>query len=265
MEQTKHIQSILLMMMKDLDSFCRQNNIKYYLNGGNALGAMRHQGFIPWDDDADIMLSYPDYVMLLAKLKADKYIQEKYYIEEARKDWPSYFSKIRLRGTRVVDKEAWNGTPEEGLGLWIDIFPMSYASSKKICRRIQYFCAKMLVAYSLSVRGYATAPFKKQVIMGCSRILSLPFLRKSFEKVVFHHKKSNTLATLMGNTRFSSSFLPFEVYGDSKYVQYDGLMLPVPDDCDKYLSTVFGDYMKLPPKEKQVAATHIVEIDFGKY
>lgn len=118
-EQLKKLQRILLMMLDDLKSICVENNLKFVLIGGTGIGAMRHRGFIPWDDDVDIAMSRFDYEILL-KILRNKY-QDKYTISDARdfKNYGKIIPKLRLNRTKyttILDDE------NENPGIRIDIF-----------------------------------------------------------------------------------------------------------------------------------------------
>ncbi len=84
-----HLQEIILSIEKDIDTICKQHNITYYLDGGSALGAIRHGGFIPWDDDFDIIMPPEDYKNFLDICKGDEFDKDKYFLQEAFVDWPN--------------------------------------------------------------------------------------------------------------------------------------------------------------------------------
>ena len=264
-QDLKHLQSVLLSIMKQIDKFCTEHNIFYYLNGGNALGAVRHKGFIPWDDDFDIMLKYDDYERFL-KICRKELDPEKWIIQEAWKDWPGCFSKIRLKNTYLKDVGEWEGIPMEKRGIYIDIFPLVYSPDKKIPRLFQYIVAKLLSSYSLTKKGYTTKSILKKISLLTSKILSIRPLHTLFKKYVFKYDKDaiNTIGSLFGMSRFHNAFYSKKIFGNPVYLPYEDTTLPLPTLWDKYLSQTFGDYMKLPPADQQRPA-HSLEINFGSY
>ena len=98
MTQLEHLQKVILSIAKDVDELCQKHKITYFLLGGSAIGAVRHKGFIPWDDDLDIVMDDENYEKFLRVCKAEL-DRDKYYIQEAFVDWPLGFTKIKLRGT----------------------------------------------------------------------------------------------------------------------------------------------------------------------
>ena len=104
MTELRHLQNVILSIMKDMDKLCQENGIEYYLLGGSAIGAIRHKGFIPWDDDLDIIMSHDNYDKFIEVCKT-KLDTNKYYLQEGGKDWPLCFSKIKLHGTRLEEYE----------------------------------------------------------------------------------------------------------------------------------------------------------------
>lgn len=264
MTDLRHLQTILLSMAKEVDDLCIKHNITYYLFGGNVLGAIRHKGFIPWDDDFDITLIREEYerFMDICRNELDK---DKYFIEESGKEWPMCYSKIRLKDTYVKDKEEYDGIPENCKGIWIDVFPLEHARKSSIGKLWQYFCGKSLVANSLRVRGYKSAASWKKFIMG----MSIPLAVNLIKNFITHQARntgavdSSYVCFMYGMTRFKNSFFSKNVFGNPVYVEYENIKLPIPEQYDYFLRSIYGDYMKLPPEDKR--QTHISKIDFGKY
>ena len=260
-----HLHHVLLRIIDKIDKLCQENNIIYYLNGGNAVGAIRHNGFIPWDDDFDIMMNTANYRKFidLCRKELDPKI---WYVQEAWVDWPGCFTKIRLKDTYFEDVGEWEGISKDNRGIFIDIFEIVNAPSSKFKRRIQYIAAKMLNAHSLLKKGYETNSRIKKIAIYLSKAMNNQVIFNIIKNEVYKYsnKNTDTVANFYGMSRFHNSFYKKNVFEIPYYHTYENLLLPLPTDYHEYLTQAFGDYMQLPPIEKQKPA-HSLKVEFGKY
>lgn len=261
----EHLHKVLLIMAMDLDKFCRENDIEYYLIGGSAIGAIRHKGFIPWDDDFDIAMTHDNYARF-TELAPKKLNAEKYVVQVGGHDWPLLFTKIKLKETICKEVEDNAFCQNDCQGIYIDIFPLDNVSDNPVMARWQYFCAKYLLCWTLSKRGYKSATLKKRILM----VMAFPLNMRWLRNMVFHwttaynRKQTQNLGFFYSNTRWRNAIMNRAYYGTPLYVPFEDTELPVPEQYDLYLKHLFGDYMKLPPvNERQ--GKHILYIDFGKY
>lgn len=264
MTQIKHLQNTILLIAKDIDKMCRENAIKYYLFGGSALGAKRHRGFIPWDDDLDIVLDPENYDKFIALCKS-KLDTDKYVLQEGGVDWPEHFSKIRLKGTHIREHGEYY-INEDMDGIFVDIFRVDNAPNSKVARAFQYFWGKLLLTYAMKKKGYKAESVSKKLMNVFASTLEFKALYKFAKNQYYKYNKKQTAWTsdVMGRTRWHNAFIPREVYGEPTEVEFEDSKLFAHQDLDKYLSISYGDYMKLPPVEKRVGL-HITHIDFGEY
>jgi len=182
MNELRHLQLVLLDIIKDIDKLCKEHDITYYLLGGSAIGAVRHNGFIPWDDDLDIILPNEDYNKFIRVCKSHLDLK-KYYFQEGLKDWPLYFSKIKLRGTRLVEHEAYTTSANED-GIFIDVFKMDNVANNSIAQKWQYLWGKYYLCYQLSQRTYKHTTFKNKLLMLMSFPLKCKVIRQFAVKQV---------------------------------------------------------------------------------
>lgn len=262
MTELKHLQMTILGIMKDIDELCQKNNIEYYLLGGSAIGAIRHQGFIPWDDDLDIIMTAANYEKFIDVCR--KHLNpEKYLLQVGLEDWPLYFTKIRLKGTHFKEIE---NTAGECDGIFLDVFRLDNAPSNIVSRLLQYFAAKVFTCYQLGERTYHSASWKKKLMIALSFPLKYKPLRTAVKDYIEHYNKKECkyLAFFYGRTKFKTSFVEKRIYGTPQRVIFEDMKLPVPEYYDEYLTHMFGDYMTPPPPEKQVGL-HLIDVDFGKY
>ena len=262
MTELRHLQLTILAIMRDVDGLCKRNNISYYLLGGSAIGAVRHKGFIPWDDDLDIMMSKENYEKFI-KVCREQLDKDKYYLQIGLEDWPLNFTKIRLRGTVMMEYEGCASHDESGI--YLDVFKLENSPSDKVSQWIQYVLAKYFLCYQLSVRSFNNCGLKKRLMMLASFPLKVRFLRIMVQKYVEHYGSSSEFyGSFYFRTRFKTAFTRKMVFGRPLYMPFEDIMLPIPEHYDDYLTQMFGDYMTPPPVEKQVGL-HMLKVDFGKY
>lgn len=260
----RHLQLVILSIIKDIDSLCNKNGIEYYLLGGSTIGAIRHKGFIPWDDDLDIIMTDYNYNRFL-KICQEQLDKNKYTLEVGLKDWPLYFSKIRLNGTILREQESSAGNLKHE-GIYVDIFKLDNVSNNYWIRYWQYFCAKYYLCYQLGSRTYKSANLKKRIMIILAYPLRVALIRNYLKGQVEKYNSSETdyFGFFYGRTNFKNAIIKKEIYGIPLRVPFEDTMLPVQEYYHKYLTQTFGDYMKLPPINQQVGL-HAIYINFGKY
>ena len=151
-------------------------------------------------------------------------------------------------------------------GIYVDVFKMDHISSNPFMARWQYFCGKYFLCYQLSQRTYASASFKKRLMIALAVPCKIPVVRKFIKKQVerLNDKPCEYLGFFYGRTKFRSGVINKELFGTPKYVPFEDTQLPVAEHYHEYLTQVFGDYMQLPPEDKRVGL-HLLSVDFGKY
>lgn len=260
-----HLQEVILNIMQYIDDFCKENGIEYYIIGGTALGAKRHGGFIPWDDDLDIAMTRPNYERF-CKIFREKSDKENFFFQEGLVDWPCYFSKVRLLGTFLGELEDEKQIPKEKKGIFVDIFPLDNAPDSRFMQFLWYFFGKVLVAHGLQKRGYASASLKKKLIM----FMTFPLYFQPIHNLIYsfvksyNRKNTNFMGGFSLISRFKNTISPKRIWGKPVYVNFELTKFLAPADNDAFLRYYFGDYMKLPPAEAR-GLRHVMELDFGKY
>ena len=251
----KNVQEVLLEMIKDIDDICKKNNIEYVLTSGTTLGAIRHEGFIPWDDDLDIAMMRDQYEKFIKVL--EKHLPNKYVFHCFEKDnrydvtWPAM--KIRKKGTYVKESNTllFNKCPDSD-GLFIDIFIFDYMSNKTIV--------------DLPFRLFNTLLMPLIIFFENIRINPV-ILKRLFRGNAILYGKLNRKSKYIGDDltwTYRSPLRPYKYkYEDVfpvKHVKFEDTLLPVQNNGHSYLSNHFGpNYMTPPPKNKRMPK-HIVDI-----
>ncbi|HOZ54116.1 MAG TPA: LicD family protein [Bacilli bacterium] len=257
----EEIKKIELDMLKYLKKICDDNKLTYFLCGGTLLGAIRHQGFIPWDDDIDILMPQEDYIKLFEIFKNN--INYDILTPYNSKDYYYFFSKIVDK--RTVLNEI--GLPKiKGMGVYIDIFPL-YGLSKNnpedfmnnVKLEFQNFVFSKWKLY------YADEIFLKRLFKMIIYFPKYLFLSKTN----WHVRKERILKMIEKYSFKYSEKIAFplakyglkeilgkKVYSKTVNVKFEDEYFSAPIGYDEYLSNLYGDYMKLPPVEKRKTHHH---------
>lgn len=244
MEEIRAYQLRLLNMLERFDAFAKENQISYFLLGGNVLGAVRHQGFIPWDDDIDIGLYQPDYERLAACIN-DKIGGGLCFYDEGENPYPE--APIG----KLYDLSAGE---EPRLAPSFDIFLLQAIPEGKWSRRWYRLEAIM---YHLLVldrpaenRGKGMAFLSKLILRALPKRVKL-WMKKRLKRVIRKKRESGYLTTVYGAHGFDRETMPAAYFGAPVFLQFENRMYPVPQDYERYLTKMYGDYMTLPPENER--------------
>ena len=260
------LQNKILEITVYLDEFCKKHGIVYYLMGGSALRAMRHQGFIPWDDDLDVFMDYKNYQKFISC--AEQYLDtDKFYFQkEDTEEMPTFFSKLRMNNTTYIEE----GNKHRNMhqGIFVDIMCLNNAAPKGIKRIIQYYSAALLKASAVAKTAYKTDNRLKKIQLFISKLFVKGFIKKILLNFVRIYNKdiSKEVAHVFGRAKFKNSFYPIEDFGIPRYVNFEKVKLPVPSKVENYLTIRFGkNYMQMPDeKTKAIYGSHSIKWDTQK-
>lgn len=262
-EETEKLKHIELGLLKVFISTCNMLNLRYFVIGGTLLGAVRHKGFIPWDDDIDVAMPRKDYEVWINN--AQKLIdRKKYFVQtfETDPEYPNNFAKLRNSNTTFIESSLRHLNINHGA--YIDVFPLDYYPQRTNMFRLKQFCltSKIIQAYDTDTISY---PKFKTIIRKLASLLvfGTPFdavkKREKLYKSVNHGK---LLANHCGAWGIKE-VVPAEWYGEGKTLKFEGINVNVPQKYHSWLHRVYGDYMKLPPEEKRVTHhyTEVIDLD----
>ncbi|MBE6843399.1 MAG: LicD family protein [Ruminococcus sp.] len=251
-------QAVLIELLHEFDRVCRKHNIPYMVFCGSALGAVRHNGIIPWDDDLDVTMLRKDYECFLKVAPND--LKEQYFLQsEGSEHWTMNFSKLRKNNTTYLEKFH----PKDAKmhqGIYIDIFPCDNASDTKWIRKLQFYASRIALAKSLWKRGYETESKRKKIFMRlCCLLPAKPFLKFSMMK---KEKNSRYVQTFLACTsRYKKGIYKRSWFTETIEMDFEDMKVPVSSHYDELLTTMYGDYMKLPSEGERKIKEHAILID----
>lgn len=248
------LQKSLLLMMIDIDKLCKKHDIKYSLGAGTALGAVRHHGFIPWDDDVDLVFLRPEYERFLKIAKAELEPLGYFVQEEFTENWPMTYSKIRKNGTTYIENFDAN---IKGLhqGIFIDIFPVDNMYESMLMQEIQWRAYQLVCAKGLKKRGYKTDSINKKTAMFLSAFIP----EKLLVSICKASRKKNSKYVnvfLGGATGKKRNIHRRNIFNDYVDITFESESFRIIKEYDEYLKTTYGNYMVLPPEKDRIEAIH---------
>lgn len=249
---TADIQQVSLDILKDIHSFCKKENIKYSLAYGTLIGAIRHKGFIPWDDDVDIMMPRPDYERFIKTYQSAKGFE---LLQEGGESMIAMARVYDVQKTYVsMPQSPWC---KKKVGVWIDIFPIDGAEND-----FTAFTNRVEKVYDLWVKNCMFRKTQKPFDWSKGIIENLRLLKRKFTGKKFNTNsiQINLLKSIkFGSTDFATSltvpeckekeYYPISYFKEYIEVEFEGNKFFSIKEYNKFLNYVYGDYMKLPPEE----------------
>ena len=265
-----NIQNVLVGYLLEFDRICRKHNIKYFLGGGTLLGAVRHEGFIPWDDDADIMMLREDYDKFLEIAQSE--LPEGLTLQTSKTDKYCHypFAKIRLDDTMFATKYSkTHGKMNNGMAF--DIFAHDNTANSALGQKLHLQFTLLIRAMIFNKWNHRKINNKKKVQSFVANILKAIFpirvsqwIQYRIFKIFKHKKNAKYLYDGMGRNVYHGAF-PKSYLDEVIYVKIHGHDFPIPKEYDKYLTYLYGDYMKLPPASQRQTSHSIVQLDMSEY
>ena len=265
MDNLRQLQLIELDILKRVLEICSNHDLTYYMLGGTLLGAVRHHGFIPWDDDIDIGLPRPDYEKLL--LFANKELDTPYQLHTLHNKnglYSYYYARIENTEKRIIRA---SGYKKAEIPVWVDVFPLDGVpndeKTKKIWLRKCSVYNALFKASQFSYRGGSSDVKKKRSIP--KKIARQMFITFKLENLISTEWAWKKLDNALKENDYNScdslinycgrwgvkELFPKSVYGQGKLYSFENLVLNGPEDYDTVLTQMYGDYMTPPPEDKQ--------------
>ena len=236
----RDIQRRLLVMLKDLDQFCRKNKIKYSVDGGTLLGVKRHKGFIPWDDDVDVMFDRRNYSKFIKRINL---LPDKY----------------KIVGDTWVKRMAFKNSPYDEKRLCIDLFVWDNVPDNRFADLFKRFMLMLLQGMLKRKVDYSSYSPVYRIPIFVTHVLGLMFSVKTKQRMYDR-------VSQWGNKKKTKKINIFNAFFDwvkdfsydrnlMKHVsdiEFEDTMVMAVDDADRYLTVCYGDYMKLPPEDQRI-------------
>lgn len=250
--QLRKAQLRMLDILIEVDKICKKHNITYWIDYGTLLGAVRHGGFIPWDDDLDICMMEEDYdrfIVLAPKELSEQFVMQNLKTE---KYFPLSFTKIVDKNSKTVDvTNPYSHSKRKYQGLWIDVFPIIKGDIRlrrwiepiygRCFRRVHHY-EPFGISVAVSFLLYPVIWLLKQFMVFLCNLCN-------------DDKRMNDFSiTICQIQKHKSDYLP------TKEIKFENVIVPIPNHAEKVLTDYYGDYMKIPPEEKR--ETHAIKIDY---
>jgi len=257
------VQRIITNLLGMFDAYCQEHNLKYYLHAGTLLGALRHHGIIPWDDDIDVSMPRKDYERLLS-LQEKEPFPEPFFLASYKtiKDssYPYQWAKLEDKRTKIKETIFPNGRKDAGI--FIDIFPLDHiGNDEKAQRKEVHHC----IAYKIFLLAYYDYKDPRAYLRWFWKLTK--FMLKIFYRTGndLHRKADKVFANADGNTDWITDLWGWDMQGitptlwldDGRGIRkemFSGKTYPVPIESEKVLVHTYGDWQKFPPEEQRKAA-----------
>ena len=253
-EEVKPLQEKQLTILKELKRVCELNNLTYYIVFGTLLGAVRHKGFIPWDDDIDVCMRYDDYKRLEEICKKD--LSSDFFLQTADNDPQSHltFKRLRLNATTLIHEDFVDCDINHGIPL--DVYPLYNLSDNATERKKQIKAAMLYLLLSSGAPPKHHGKFTRFATSMLLKWYSGKRRQKKINKCLQIMTKYNNVQTaevgmLFGNPARCKKAYSAKIFDGTVQLQFEDDTFSAPQDYDGFLSSEYGDYMQLPPAEQQ--------------
>ena len=244
------LHSRLLDIARFFHEFCCENHINYYMLGGTMLGAVRHRGFIPWDDDMDFGIPRDDYERFISLLEKKKNQRFEVCYYKNTSNSPMHYAKLIDTQTTLIENNYHNYVE----GLYIDIFPLDMADKGTLYSRI---LSKRIAFEHALIMNHCSTSHKKGIVRVLvkkyAEMCDLNKLHASLEKLMTKGKGQHLqyVANYLGAWG-EKEIVPLSIMGKPRLYEFEGTQLYGVEDYDGYLRSLYNDYMQLPPEDKRV-------------
>lgn len=264
-QPVRHVQKKILEIMKYIDSLCRANGIAYYIMGGTALGAVRHGGFIPWDDDLDIFMTPDQYARFKRIFQEEN--SQLFVLQEWRTDKKYLeYAKVRMNGTTFIE-ENYKDWTDMHHGIYVDIMILHKVPENRLIQRLVYLESKFVTLYGLSQRNWKPKTKVQAMILRSLKLLPCRLMARMAYAHIYHYdgrQKNYRYCYWITPAKFRNGLFDAGFFEKPVDIPFEDTMLLGSEKIREYLEYRYGDYMRLPSKEAQRTAVHAFVYDTEK-
>lgn len=247
-------------VLQEIDRICQKHDIQWFLYYGTLLGAVRHKGFIPWDDDCDVGMMREDYEKFLKVV--EKELKPEFFWQTERSDpkYPRPMPKLRLNNTKLVETDEEDNMPYHQ-GIFVDIFVCDYYPSyaKTILPWFQ-----VMPALRQKRKAYPRGSVMRTVL---GVLTAIPYMfhslaEKTFKLMCKRVQKDTKQPFVSTEIRLTEGFVmkTEDVFPLKRELRFEGVIFPTVNNADACLTAIYGDYMQLPPKDKRRVHARVIEL-----
>lgn len=264
-QSVREVQKKILETMKFIDKLCREHGIVYYIMGGTALGAVRHGGFIPWDDDLDIFMTpdqYEKFKNVFNECKSELFVLQEWRTDSKYLE----YAKIRMNGTTFIE-ESFKDRKDMHHGIYVDIMILHKVPESLFIQKLVYLESKFVTLYGLSQRNWKPKSKAQLIVLKLLKVLPCKMIARLCYSNIYRYDRlteSYKYCYWITPAKFRNGLFDKSFFESPIDVPFEDTMFLGSEKIKEYLEYRYGDYMKLPSEEQRRAAVHAYVFDTEK-
>ena len=253
-----HLKELQMQVMDFVDGFCRSNHIKYFITAGTLIGALRHKGYIPWDDDIDIVMLRDDYEKFISMFRD---YSRRYKVYSIETDDNCHYAYAKVYDDETIFIEGHEREGDKLIGVNVDVFPLDYGTDDyneavRLKKRIKWIDDIVTVKRIAPKDRGLIKNFSLHVLKAICSIIPFSWCIKRIDRMARRFEadiNSRYVVNAVIYAKGERERLERKWFNESIEVSFEGRRYLAPVGADQYMRRLFGDYMKLPPEDKRIS------------